>query len=137
LWIDDFELGLAMYREMFEALGYRVLTASSGEKGVEIAAANRVDIVVTDYEMPGMNGETVAIAIKVLKPEIPVVLFSGSTVVSKRARAIVDAVCDKAGSREHLLASIHVLLEKKPSLLLQPPPLAHASDVRQRAVAYS
>src|SRR5690349_3845255 len=64
LWIDDFQPGLALYRSMFEGLGFKVLTASSGKQGVKLAAENLIDVVVTDYEMPGMNGEAVAVAIK-------------------------------------------------------------------------
>lgn len=135
LWIDDFQIGLEMYRAMFERLGYRVLTASSGHAGLRIAASQRVDLVVTDYEMPGMNGEAVANALKVLKSDLPVILFSGSTMVSNRALQVVDACCDKAGSREELLAAIHFLLHKKRPTFLQPPPVAPASDHRQRTVA--
>ena len=133
LWIDDFQLGLEMYRAMFERLGYRVLTASSGEKGLRVASTHHVDLVVTDYEMPGMNGEAVALALKALKPEVPVILFSGSTTMSDRALYLVDACCDKAGSREELLAAIHFLLQKKRPAFLQPPPVALASDHRTGA----
>jgi CheY-like chemotaxis protein len=135
LWIDDFEIGLEMYRVMFERLGYHVLTASSGEAGLRIAASRRIDLVVTDYEMPGMNGEAVANALKVLKSDLPIILFSGSTTVSNRALQVVDACCDKAGSREELLAAIHFLLQKKRPTFLQPPPVRPASDHRQRTVA--
>ena len=135
LWIDDFQIGLEMYRAMFERLGYRVLTASSGQAGLRIAASQRIDLVVTDYEMPGMNGEAVANALKVLKSDLPVILFSGSTMVSNRALQVVDACCDKAGSREELLATIHLLLHRKRPTFLQPPPVAPASDHRQRTVA--
>jgi CheY-like chemotaxis protein len=130
LWIDDFQVGLEMYRAMFERLGYRVLTASSGEMGIRVAASRHVDLVVTDYEMPGMNGEAVALALKALKPDVPVILFSGSTTLSDRALHLVDACCDKAGSREELLAAIHFLLQKKRPGFLQPPPVAPASDHR-------
>ena len=130
LWIDDFQVGLEMYRAMFERLGYRVLTASSGEMGLRVAASHHVDLVVTDYEMPGMNGEAVAFALKALYPNVPVILFSGSTSVSDRALKLVDACCDKAGSREELLAAIHFLLQKKRPAFLQPPPVAPASDHR-------
>ena len=130
LWIDDFQLGLEMYRAMFERLGYCVWTASSGEKGLQIAASRHIDLVVTDYEMPGMNGEAVALAMKTLKPDVPVILFSGSTTLSDRALHLVDACCDKAGSREELLAAIHFLLQKKRPAFLQPPPVALASDHR-------
>lgn len=113
LWIDDFEPGLALYRAMFEGFGFQVLTASSGAKGIRLAAMNRVDVAVTDYEMPGMDGEAVAASIKTLNPRTPVILFSGSTLVPLRARRVVDAFCDKAGSRNQLLTTIHRLLHKK------------------------
>jgi len=135
LWIDDFEPGLAVYQAMFENLGFNVLTASSGEAGIKIAAVNHMDVVVTDYEMPEMNGATVAASIKAIKPGIPIILFSGSTLVPLRARRVVDAFCDKAGSRDHLLATIHRLLYTKRARTLQPPPVARASDHEHRTVA--
>jgi len=135
LWVDDFEPGLVLYRAMFERLGFRVLTASSGKMGVKLASLYRVDIVVTDYEMPGMDGEAVASSVKVLNPKIPVIMFSGSTLVPIRARRVVDALCDKAGSRDQLLATIHRLLHKKGVRTLQPPPVAQASHHGHRTVA--
>lgn len=135
LWIDDFEPGLILYKAMFENLGFKVLTANSGEAGIQLASVNPVDIVVTDYEMPGMNGLGVASSIKKLNPRIPVILFSGSTLVPLRARRTVDAFCDKAESREKLLAVIHRLLGRKRSESLQPPPVARASDQGHRTVA--
>lgn len=128
LWVDDYKLGLQLYRTMFEGLGFRVFTASSGEEALRIAALHPVDVVVTDYEMPGMNGEAVAIAVKSLQPKVPVVLFSGSTLIPARARKVADAVCDKAGSRNQLSSTIHRLLLRKRSRGLQPPPVARASE---------
>ena len=135
LWIDDFQPGLALYKSMFEGLGFKVLTAVSGKQGVKLAAENLVDVVVTDYEMPGMNGEAVAVAIKALNPRVPVVLFSGSTLVPLSARRVIDAFCDKAGSRNQLSNTIHRVLLKKASRTLQPPPIAGASDEGRRTVA--
>lgn len=135
LWVDDFQPGLALYRTMFEGLGFRVLTAHSGKQGVKLAAENPIDVVVTDYEMPGMNGEALAVAIKAIKPRIPVVLFSGSTLVPLSARRVIDAFCDKAGSRSQLSTAIHRVLLKKPTRILQPPPVGRASDEGRRTVA--
>jgi CheY-like chemotaxis protein len=135
LWIDDFEPGLALYGKMFEDLGFKVLTASSGETGVHLATLNKVDVVVTDYEMPGMDGLQVANSIKALKPGTPVLLFSGSSLVPVRVRRVVDGFCDKAGSRDELLAAVHHLLHRKPSQPLQPPPVTQASDHGHRTVA--
>ena len=135
LWIDDFAPGLAMYQIMFEQLGFRVLTACSGSEGVKLALSNYVDAVITDYEMPEMNGEAVAAAIKTLRPGVPVLMFSGSTLISSRCRRFVDAFCDKAGSRDELLAALHRLLHHKRTPMLQPRVAAPASDHRHRTVA--
>lgn len=135
LWIDDFELGLTMYKAMFEDLGFHVLTASCGRAGLALMNSHRVDIVVTDYEMAEMDGEAIALAVKTLNPKIPVVLFSGSTLVSQRALRLADACCDKASPRHQLLGAIHRLLQKKLPLRLQPPSVSRASEHGQRTVA--
>lgn len=135
LWIDDFVPGLEMYTTMFEMQGYRVLPASSGAEGIRLALSNHIDLVVTDYEMPGLNGATVAAAMKTLYPGTPVLVFSGSTVVPGRCRRIADAICDKARSRSELLAAIHRLLHKKEASTLQPPVTWRASQNRHRTVA--
>jgi CheY-like chemotaxis protein len=135
LWIDDYAPALAVYKATMEVCGFNVLTASNGEAGIRLATKHPVDLVVTDYEMPGMNGETVAAAIKTLKPATPIVIFSGSTLFSRRSHRYADAFCDKAGSRERLLGTIHRLLHRKRPPALQPPPHVSASDHERRTVA--
>ena len=110
LWIDDYEPGLALYKAVFEGFGFRVLTASRGQKGLDLAASHQVDAVVVDYEMPKMDGEAVAASLKAYRPDLPVIMFTGSDSISHRARNLVDAVCDKAGSRNELLAAIRTLI---------------------------
>lgn len=135
LWIDDFRPGLEIYKVILEMYGFRVLTASSGAEGIRIALYNRFDVVVTDYEMPGIDGEGVVACIKTLYPGTPVLLFSGSALVPTRCRQMVDAVCDKGESRDKLLASIHLLLHKKRPGVLQPPVAVRASENGHRTVA--
>lgn len=133
LWVDDFAPALSLYKVMLEGLGFRVLTASSGRAGVRIASTNHIDLLVTDYEMPEMDGEEVAVTVKGLNPRIPVLLFSGSALVPERIKEIVDGCCDKAAPRSQLLGTIHRLLQRKDGL--QPAPLTQASDQGQRTVA--
>lgn len=124
-----------MYAAMFGTLGYRVLTASSGQSALDILSRSRVDLVVTDFEMPDMDGEAVALAVKALQPGLQVLLFSGSTTVPERVAHMVDGVCDKAGSRDLLLTSVQNLLEGKRVHLLQPSSATLTSDHGRRTVA--
>jgi CheY-like chemotaxis protein len=131
VWIDDYEPGLPVYQALAESLGFRVLTASSGKAGLELVASHRVDAVVVDYEMPVMNGEAVAKLIKSNWPELPVILFSGSSMLPSRVKHVVDAVCDKAGSRDALLSAIQRVLAAKDHQ--RPPIPAVASGHQQLA----
>lgn len=135
VWIDDYEPGLALYKTMFEMVGYRVLTANRGKAGLELVAKYAVDAVVVDYEMPEMNGFEVASALKKNRPHLPIVLFSGLTSVPSKVIPVIDAFCDKAGSREELLATIQAVLTKNPNSHLQPTSLPPTSEQTQRTVA--
>ena len=132
VWIDDYAPGLTVYKAVFEGMGFRVLAASRGSVGLELVDSNPVDAVIVDYEMPDMDGEAVATSIKNSRPELPVILFSGSSLVPSRVKSVVDAVCDKAGSRDDLLAAINRVLGKRSNY--QPLPAISVSD-GQQAVA--
>ena len=135
LWIDDFAPALQLYKATMEMMGFKVLTASSGEAGVKLAAMKPIDLVITDYEMPGMNGEAVAATIKAMDPKMPVIIFSGNTMVSQHCRRYADAFCDKAGNRDRLLGTIQRLPYSKRISVLQPPPRVQASHHERRMVA--
>lgn len=121
LWIDDYEPGLALYKAVFEGFGFKVITAARGKKGLDLAASHHIDAVVVDYEMPEMDGEQVAASLKDFYPDLPVVLFTGSDTISHRARNLVDAVCDKAGPRNQLLATIRGVMGDSATASFLPP----------------
>jgi CheY-like chemotaxis protein len=129
LWIDDYQPGLTVYKAVFERLGFRVLTASCGKLGLELVDSNPVNAVIVDYEMPEMDGEAVATSIKNSRPELPVILFSGSSLVPSRVKNVVDAVCDKARSRDELLAAINRVLGNRSNY--QPVPAISVGGRRQ------
>jgi len=56
LLIDDQQDVADLVRMELEALGYKVLTAPDGQAGLEIAARNVVDVIVSDIKMPRMGG---------------------------------------------------------------------------------
>ena len=54
-----------------------VVTAANGREGLEKFKAGIFDLVLTDRAMPEMNGDQLAVEIKKLRPEQPIVLLTG------------------------------------------------------------
>ena len=75
--IDDNRDVLGTLGDVLRNSGRGVLTALSGNQGLRSLLQNSVDLVVLDYEMPGMNGDLVAQAIRRSNPELPIILFTG------------------------------------------------------------
>ena len=58
--------------------GYRVIEAASGAEAMErLAEAGRVDLMVTDYAMPGMNGHELSRAARKHQPDLKVLFVTG------------------------------------------------------------
>ena len=79
LVIDDDEIILEMVASVLSSGGYKVLTAGSGEAGVEVLRRNpeTIDLALLDMIMPGMDGEQTFNALRELEPGLGVLLTSG------------------------------------------------------------
>jgi CheY-like chemotaxis protein len=87
---DDSELR-SIVGKMLTVLGYEVSSADNAEKALRIFLGSKFDIVLSDYEMPGMDGVTLAHRIKKSSPGTPVVLMTGAakeTVLSRMGTAV-------------------------------------------------
>lgn len=62
--------------ELFEALGYGVLTASNAPEALALVAHANVDVVVTDFRMPGVTGIELIDEVRRNHPEILAVLMT-------------------------------------------------------------
>src|SRR6266853_4722533 len=78
LCIDDNEDMLDCEKAFLESFGYGVLTAPSGGKGLELASIYSVDVVIVDYSMPEMSGHEVAIEMRGLRPQAPIIMLTGA-----------------------------------------------------------
>jgi CheY-like chemotaxis protein len=74
LVVDDNKFLRTAVSKMLSGLGYRVLSADSGENGLRLFLKNKFDIVLSDYEMPEMDGVAFACSIKKSYPPPRVVL---------------------------------------------------------------
>src|SRR5580692_8070174 len=106
LCIDDDNSVLEYHKALLERRGYDVLTAASPLEGLQMAAACGIAAVIVDYHMPEMNGHEVAIEIKRIKPQTPIVLFSSDDAIPEPALKAVDAFVSKNEASHCLLPVI-------------------------------
>jgi CheY-like chemotaxis protein len=93
-------------KSFLESFGYTVLTASSGNEGLELASMYSVDVVIVDYLMPEMNRQEVAKEMRRLKPLAPIIMLSAAVDVPEQALRVVDAFITKDGLASQLLPMI-------------------------------
>ncbi len=79
LLIDDEEQVVAVTGELLESLGYSVTPMTSARESLLLflKSSDRFDLVLTDLTMPYMTGLELCRKIKEVRPEIPIVLFTG------------------------------------------------------------
>lgn len=77
LLIDDEQTSVSVLAFSLRSDGYDVLTAASGEQGLEIFDRERPDIVITDIRMPGMDGIEVLKKIKERSHPAEVIIITG------------------------------------------------------------
>jgi len=68
--------------------GYEILTANSGEQGLELLQSNHVGVVISDQRMPGMSGTEFLSRVRALYPETIRIVLSGYTDLKTITEAI-------------------------------------------------
>jgi DNA-binding response OmpR family regulator len=56
--------------------GYRVVEAANGREGIFAAESERIDVVIVDKEMPGMNGLEVLSFFRFRRPKLPIIFIT-------------------------------------------------------------
>ena len=115
LYVEDKPERLFLMKAFLQRQGYEVFTAGSGREALELIKDNSVQLAVIDYYMPEVNGDIVAQRIKALRPNLPILIFSGALSLPDRIMAMVDGFISTSEDP-------HLLLDKIGELL----PLRHA-----------
>jgi CheY-like chemotaxis protein len=94
LVVDDEKLNVALMKEILENLGYKILTAQSGEKAIELYMKHSKDIklVILDMIMPGMNGKETLIKLMEIDKRVRILLSSGYS-INGESSEILDMGC--------------------------------------------
>ena len=79
LFVDDEEHLAELWKEILESLGYQVTARSSSLEALEAfkKSPDRFDLMITDMTMPQMTGAELSKEIKRIRPELPVILYTG------------------------------------------------------------
>ena len=94
LVVDD-EIDIREALEMtMRGAGYEVCSAENGAMAVEVARAERFDVVVTDYRMPGLDGAQTLRALKLLDPTMRVIVATGYGSPEQEAECRADGADD-------------------------------------------
>ena len=91
LLIDDEPMVTDICEMMLKALGHKVLKAHSGSEGIKIYEANsdRIDLIISDFNMPGMDGQEVIDKLRIMDQGVKVLLQSGGLSVTHEEEAMV------------------------------------------------
>ena len=113
LLVDDEDMMLVVGRKMLEKLGYRVLTANSGQRAIDLFNRHRgqIKLVILDMIMPDMGGSEVYDTVKKIDPEVKVLLSSGYS-VDGQATEILKKGCNGFIQKPFTLKSLSIKIRE-------------------------
>ena len=113
LCVDDNEQELSVLSFMLSTNGYRVLSATSGQEAIAAFQSAPVDLVVSDYSMPQMNGAQLVTRLKRLASHVPMILMGDPQAAGNEIH-VADAFMAKKNCTPHeLLEKIKIMSARK------------------------
>ncbi len=117
--VDDSVAARAYLKKLLQPLDPKVLLATNGKEGLELALTEPVDAVVTDVHMPELNGLDFCKALKKTKDgrRVPVIMvsdFSGPVDINQGFEAGADAYVAKTEAEDQLLNTVRKILSQVP-----------------------
>ncbi|MBS3945960.1 MAG: sigma-54-dependent Fis family transcriptional regulator [Melioribacter sp.] len=94
LVIDDEDSQLQSLKTFLSKREYKVYTANDGETGLKTVRENLIEVVLTDFKMPGWDGLTVLKNIKALNPEIDVVVMTAFGTIESAVNLMKEGAFD-------------------------------------------
>ncbi|MEN8139811.1 MAG: sigma-54 dependent transcriptional regulator [Thermodesulfobacteriota bacterium] len=114
LVVDDEPNYLIILEELLQEEGFEVFTAENGQKALQIIADTDLDLLLTDMQMPGMNGMELLQASKELNSQLPVIMMTAYGEVANAVAAMQAGAFNfltKPFNNDELLANINKAIE--------------------------
>lgn len=96
LLVDDHKNMRMLVNELLSGAGYRVLQAKDGKEAMGLIEIGPIDLVITDLKMPEMDGIELTRAIRRIRPDLPIIVYSAYRFIDTAPAAL------KAGANEYL-----------------------------------
>jgi DNA-binding response OmpR family regulator len=118
LAVDDEAHILHVVSLKLQNAGFTVLTANDGEEAPETAASSSIDLMITDFQMPGISGVELARRIhgEPGRKNLPVMLLTAHGLALEQvdlAQAGITACLSKPFSPRDLLEKVNELIRKR------------------------
>lgn len=120
LIVDDSRTAIAVLSKILSPTGYEIISAETGEEGIEVAKRHKPDLILMDVIMPGLNGFQ---ATRILRKEaetkdIPIIIISGNEQATEKfwgLRVGANGFLPKPVNRGELF---HLMREQLPNTIV-------------------
>jgi CheY-like chemotaxis protein len=112
LLVDDELEQLWLRAQVMQSLGFLVHVADNPSDAIFMMAEEalkKVELVVLDYNMPGINGCDLADQLKLMRPELKIILYSGAIDIPQSEMTSIDTFVSKADGIPTLIAEVSEL----------------------------
>lgn len=113
LCVDDNEQELSVLSFMLSTNGYRVLSATNGQEAIAAFQSAPVDLVVSDYSMPQMNGAQLVSRLKNIAGHVPMLLLGDPQTMAGEMHSADALLHKKNCSSQELLERIKLMSARK------------------------
>jgi CheY-like chemotaxis protein len=113
LVIDDDEEHRTLIKAMLVGVGHRVEEATNGAEGLKLFGKQPPHLVLTDINMPGLDGHEVISALRMVNKKVPIIAISGGSAIAKdelllkAAQLGADEVIMKPFAFEQLVGAVN------------------------------
>jgi DNA-binding NtrC family response regulator len=120
LVVDDEEVIRDGLHRILNGDRFQVETCKSGHDAIELLQQKDFGLIITDLKMPGMNGIEVLKAVKILQPDVPVIMITGYATVETAVDAMKHGAVDyisKPFTPEQIMEKVERAIEQRTVLL--------------------
>jgi DNA-binding response OmpR family regulator len=114
LLVDDRQDFLDILSERLSRRGYEVTTATSGWEALDAVEQQSFDVAVLDVVMPAMDGLETLTRMRVLAPDLPVLMLTGYSTADKASELGAVEVLIKPTALETLMERVEAAIAAKP-----------------------